>query len=81
MLVSEADGHNWLKRNWRPITMLVFVYIIAHNYIFAPVFGIQSLPIPPDMWRLLEIGIGGYVVGRSAEKIVKTMESKVKLLQ
>jgi hypothetical protein len=69
---AEAEGHSWLQRNWRPITMLVFVYIIAHNYIFAPVFGLSSLPIPPDMWRLLEIGIGGYVVGRSAEKIVKT---------
>ncbi|MCS7280543.1 MAG: hypothetical protein NZ583_02795 [Desulfobacterota bacterium] len=39
---------------------------------FAPLFRLPSLEIPPDMWTLLEIGIGGYVVGRSAEKIVKT---------
>jgi hypothetical protein len=76
VLVAEAEGHSWLQRNWRPITMLVFVYIVAHNYIIAPIFGLGSLPIPPDMWTLLEIGIGGYVVGRSAEKIVKTWKKE-----
>lgn len=75
VVAAEAEGHSWLQRNWRPITMLVFVYIVAHNYIFAPIFGLVSLPIPDHMWTLLEIGIGGYVVGRSAEKIVKTWKS------
>jgi hypothetical protein len=33
-----------------------------------------SLPIPPledQFWSLLNLGIGGYVVGRSAEKVMK----------
>jgi hypothetical protein len=71
IIVSEATGHSWLQRNWRPITMLVFVYIIAHNYIIAPLFSLKFLPIPPDMWELLKLGIGGYVIGRSAEKIAE----------
>lgn len=71
VLMAEAEGHSWLQRNWRPITIFVFVYIITHNYIFVLIFGLPSLPIPPDMWILLEIGIGEYVVGCSAEKIVK----------
>jgi len=70
IIVSEATGHSWLQRNWRPITMLVFVYIIAHNYIIAPLFSLKHLSIPPDMWSLLKIGIGGYVIGRSVEKTV-----------
>jgi len=70
VIVAEATGHSWLQRNWRPITMLVFVYIVAHNYIVAPLFSLKELPIPPDMWSLLKIGIGGYVIGRSVEKTV-----------
>lgn len=78
-LVSEIKGQSWLQRNWRPILMLTFTYIIAHNYIIAPIlrmffFGTNMpvLDIPPDMWDLLKLGIGGYIVGRSAEKIVSS---------
>jgi hypothetical protein len=73
---AEAQSESWIARNWRPITMLTFVFIIANNYIIYPylsLFGIPStaLDIPPDMWELLKIGLGGYVVGRSVEKAVK----------
>jgi hypothetical protein len=39
--------------------------------------GVQSLPprleVPEGMWTLLTIGIGGYIAGRSAEKVVTTL--------
>jgi hypothetical protein len=69
IITAEAKSESWIARNWRPVTMLVFVYIIAHNYIFVTLFHLQSVPIPPDMWDLLKIGIGGYIAGRSVEKI------------
>lgn len=77
IIVAEATGHSWLQRNWRPITMLVFVYIIAHNYIIAPIFGIKYLPIPPDMWELLKLGMGGYIIGRTVEKSGPQIVEKV----
>lgn len=72
---DEAKGESWLQRNWRPVTMMVFVFIVANNYIIAPyaqaIFDRSvSLPTPPDLWALIKIGLGGYVVGRSAEKCV-----------
>ena len=72
VIVSEAQG-GWLQRNWRPITMLIFVFIIFNNYILAQymiALGIDFpiLPIPGGMWNLLTVGIGGYVLGRSWEK-------------
>lgn len=67
---AETKSESWMARNWRPITMLTFVFIIAYNFIFAQWWGLKLLPIPPDMWALLKIGIGGYIMGRSAEKIV-----------
>lgn len=74
---AEATSESWLASNWRPITMLTFVFIIANNFIIYPymsLFGVTSTPleIPPDMWALLKIGLGGYVVGRSVEKAVKS---------
>jgi len=73
---AEAQGESYLQRNWRPITMLTFVVIIANNYILFPYLQLfissgVMLDIPADMWDLLKLGIGGYVVGRSVEKSVK----------
>jgi hypothetical protein len=69
VIIAEAKG-NWLQRSWRPILMLSFGFIIIYTKFIAQVF---SLPVPdlePSFWNLLEIGIGGYVIGRSGEKIV-----------
>ncbi|SNZ11927.1 Holin of 3TMs, for gene-transfer release [Persephonella hydrogeniphila] len=77
IVVAEATGHSWLQRNWRPITMLVFVYIIAHNFIIAPLFNLKYLPIPPDMWELLKLGMGGYIIGRTVEKSGPTIVEKI----
>ena len=35
------------------------------------IFNVPAADIPPDMWDLLKLGVGGYVVGRSAEKGIK----------
>lgn len=78
IIVAEAKSEGILARNWRPITMLTFVAIIANNYIFAPLFDLPALPIPPDMWDLLKIGIGGYIVGRSGEKVARQVIPKLK---
>lgn len=78
IIVAEATGQSWIQRNWRPITMLVFVYIIAHNFIISPLLSLDQLPIPPDMWELLKLGMGGYIIGRSAEKIVPELAKVLK---
>lgn len=81
IVTAEANSEHWLAANWRPITMLTFVVIIANNYILYPYLSLffdaaPVLEIPPDMWQLLKIGLGGYVVGRSVEKSVKAYKEK-----
>jgi len=76
IIVAEAQGASWIQRSWRPVTMLTFVLIIANNYIIVPyavAFGlvVPMLDIPPGMWGLLTVGIGGYIGGRSYEKGAK----------
>lgn len=76
IILAEAKG-GWLQRNWRPLLMLVVVGIIANNYIIAPYIGLffpekeLILELPGGLWALLNVGVGGYVAGRSAEKILK----------
>ena len=76
IIIAEAQGGSWIQRSWRPITMLTFVFIIANNYILVPyavAFGaeVPMLDIPPGMWSLLTVGIGGYIGGRTYEKVTK----------
>jgi hypothetical protein len=78
VIIAETKSESWAARNWRPITMLTFTYIIAHNYIFAPMFSLTVLSIPTDLWELLKIGMGGYVLGRTAEKIVPQVATAIK---
>ena len=68
IIVTEAKG-NWLQRSWRPILMLSFGFIVIYNKFAAPLFGWPIPILEGEFWTLLQIGIGGYVVGRSAEKI------------
>jgi hypothetical protein len=79
IIEAEAKSEHWITSAWRPITMLVFVFIIANNYILVPYFQAFGLKVPSlelnqQMWELLKIGIGGYIVGRSAEKITKQLK-------
>lgn len=70
VLNAEYEHGSWLSKNWRPLVMLTFTYIIMHNYILSPSFGIMPLEMPPQMFSLIENGLTGYIIGRSAEKIV-----------
>ena len=65
IITAEATGQSWLQRNWRPITMLTFLGLVV-----ADSFGLLAFRLAAEAWTLLQIGLGGYVVGRSAEKIV-----------
>ena len=56
---EEARGI-WLQRSWRPVLMLAFaVVILAGMFTDLPVLADTS-----RFWDLLEIGLGGYIVGR-----------------
>jgi|TARA_B110001452_G_C15189528_1_gene413052 hypothetical protein len=68
IIVAEANG-NWLQRSWRPILMLAFGFIVIYVKFIAPLFDLKIPELEEDFWNLLQIGIGGYVIGRSAEKI------------
>jgi len=67
IIVAESKGGG-LQGNWRPITMLTFVGLISAHWLgFTP----ENLPESQVLALLdiVKVGLGGYVVGRSAEKV------------
>ena len=78
VLVTELSGTK-LQRSWRPIVMLMFAFIVVYTKFIAPLFNLTNVQLEPQFWELLYIGIGGYVIGRSAEKIAKTVTNNVDL--
>jgi len=78
IIAAEASSEHWITSAWRPITMLTFVAIIANNYILYPYLSLfwsdaPVLELPDQLWSLLQIGIGGYVASRGAEKVAKEL--------
>ena len=74
---SESKGESWLQRNWRPMLMMVCMYIIFSNYVLVPYFHIPAVVLDQNIWDLLKIGVGGYVAGRSLEKISENISSNL----
>jgi len=66
IITAEATGQSWMQRNWRPITMLTFLVLVVFDS-----FGWLPSKLAPEAWTLLQIGLGGYVAGRSAEKMTQ----------
>ena len=69
---AEASSGHWLTATWRPITMLVFLALVV-----ADALDILPNRLSDEVWPLLQLGLGGYVVGRSVEKVAdKIMKAK-----
>jgi hypothetical protein len=73
IITAEANGQGILQRNWRPVTMLTFLFLVVCDS-----FGLLAFRLADEAWTLLQLGLGGYVIGRSAEKITKPIIDAIK---
>jgi hypothetical protein len=80
--IVEAEAKSgWFSASWRPLLMYVLIFVLVFNYIFAPIIKmitgiVVGFELPGDVWTLLQIGLGGYVVGRSGESIARSLANK-----
>jgi len=74
---AEAASGNWLASSWRPITMLTFVGLIVARW-----FGWAAPNLAEaeylKLWDIVQLGLGGYVIGRSVEKVIPSIASAIK---
>jgi hypothetical protein len=69
---AEASSDHWLAACWRPILMLTFGGLIVARWLGFSAPGISEAEIL-KLWSIVELGLGGYVIGRSAEKIIPSI--------
>ena len=69
---AEATSSHWLAANWRPLTMLVFVCLIVARWFGWAAPNLSEAEYV-KLWSIVEFGLGGYVVGRSVEKIAPSI--------
>lgn len=84
VIVAEVTG-NKIQRMWRPIVMLTFAFIVTFHFFIYPLIKTFN-PYLPDLpvletyfWELLKLGLGGYVIGRSVEKVAATVTKNTDL--
>lgn len=74
---AEAQSDHWLAATWRPVLMLTFGALIVARW-----FGWAAPNLTEaeylKLWGIVELGLGGYVIGRSAEKIVPSIAEALK---
>ncbi len=68
IILAEAKSESWFTRNWRPMTMIAFVLLIGAYWLGLTPDSVPEAAVM-QMFSLVKIGLGGYVVGRSAEKV------------
>ena len=78
---AEVQSESWLARNWRPISALCFVWIVVWFGWFQPAlyawYNVAPLkigdPLLMEILDLVKICLGGYIGGRSLEKIAGSL--------
>jgi len=77
IIQTEAASTHWLAANWRPLTMITFTALLVARWMgwVAPNLSeAESL----KLWSIIEFGLGGYVVGRSVEKVAPAIATAMK---
>lgn len=78
ILAADSQSESWLTRNWRPLTLELFVAVfILHLLGFSPVN--MTPEILEWMMGILQIGLVGYAGLRSGEKIVTTVLKQINI--
>ncbi len=80
IIKTEAASSHWLAANWRPLVMLTFTALIVARW-----FGWAAPNLSEaeylKLWGIVEIGLGGYVIGRTVEKVAPSVPAIVSVFK
>jgi hypothetical protein len=79
IVLAEVQGEHWITYAWRPMLMLLFMAFLVLVGIVLPMVDLavgrtiaynpRWASLPDGFWQFLSVGVGGYIGGRSLEKI------------
>jgi hypothetical protein len=74
IITAEAASVSWLPRNIRPLFLMTLLVGMVFS-VAAGAFGhgdavaVGWAAVPEAAWGLMQIGLGGYIAGRTIEKV------------
>ena len=79
VIEAEARSESWLTRSWRPLVAVSFALVVLFYALVLPVavgwFGMPPVKVGDALlgWvmQAVMLALGGYIGGRSAEKIAR----------
>ena len=77
IIQTEAASTHWLAANWRPLTMITFTALIVSRWMGWVAPNLSEAEYL-KLWSIIEFGLGGYVVGRSVEKVAPAIATAMK---
>ena len=77
IIQTEAASTHWLAANWRPLTMTTFTALIVARWMGWVAPNLSEAEYL-KLWSIIEFGLGGYVVGRSVEKVAPAIATAMK---
>jgi hypothetical protein len=77
IIKAEAASEHWLAANWRPVLMLTFGGLIVARWFGWSTPGLSEAEYL-KLWDIVQLGIGGYTIGRSVEKITPSIADAIK---
>lgn len=79
VVLAEVQSEHWLSRSWRPMLMLLLMGFLLLAGLILPLADAiagRTIPftprwqmLPQGFWDFLAVGMGGYIGGRSLEKV------------
>jgi hypothetical protein len=76
VIIAEASG-NWLQRSWRPLMMITFTALIVARWLGWTAPNLQPAEYE-QLWEIIKLGIGGYTIGRTVEKVTPAIVDAIK---
>ena len=76
IIKAEAQSEHWLAACWRPVLMLTFGALIVARWLGWSAPGISEAEVL-KLWEIVQLGLGGYVIGRSIEKVAPQIAAAV----
>lgn len=77
VLKTEMTG-NWLQRSWRPIIMLMFATLLFIRWTGWVDHDISEA-LEMKLMSIMQVSLGGYIAGRSIEKVSSTLSKNMQL--
>lgn len=80
-MAADAASEGWLTRNARPIVVMWSLGMVTAIFVEGLTGGTTNAitalrQVPQELWNLITVGIGAYILGKSGEGIARSIANR-----